>query len=70
MSDKRIGERLVGRQAIADYLQRSTTTVDKLRETQGLPAYHIGGIVEARTNELDDWLDWQRGLCNRPDNNG
>ena len=45
--------------SIAQYLGRSTRTVQRWRLEYGLPARHLGGdstSVFAYTDELDDWL--------------
>lgn len=57
-------ERLIGRQQIADYLQRSTSTVDRLRREAALPVYPVGGILEAQTADLDRWIKWQKESTN------
>ena len=51
--------RLDSWKSIADYLQRSTRTVQRWHANQGLPVHHFRGLkggAFAYPNEIDAWL--------------
>lgn len=51
-----MNDRLIGRQAIADYLKRSVSTVDRWMRSGYLPTYRVGTTIEASITELNAWI--------------
>ncbi len=48
---------LSGMQAIADYVNRSESTVLKLIRDADFPAKKIGGVWEAKKTKVDVWYE-------------
>ncbi len=53
----RIMEKLFTKQQVADHLQVSTRTVDRLRVDMDLPVYHIGNRVRIPQSSVDMILE-------------
>ena len=46
-------DRVIGRKAIADKLQRSVRTVTRMIDRGELRAHRVGGLVETDAREID-----------------